>query len=186
MWKCKKCNSEVEDNFEICWNCGAAENGEDSINQEVKKVASEIKADIVRHQEANRYPALRTISLLFKICGYFIFILTIIALVLQAKEQFSNTLTIIGTIAIGLMSGLTLLAISEGIIVLVDIEENTRKSRRNSKAQLAIMQQQQQSSAETQKILIGQLSLIAGIAEKTGVPIADINEVVTDYGIEYD
>jgi hypothetical protein len=27
MWTCKKCNSEVEDDFEICWNCMSDKKG---------------------------------------------------------------------------------------------------------------------------------------------------------------
>ncbi len=27
MWICKKCKSEVEDNFDVCWNCGNNEKG---------------------------------------------------------------------------------------------------------------------------------------------------------------
>src|SRR5262249_26548180 len=27
MWICRKCNAEVEDNFEICWSCGTSIDG---------------------------------------------------------------------------------------------------------------------------------------------------------------
>ena len=27
MWQCPKCREEVEDNFEICWNCGSSPAG---------------------------------------------------------------------------------------------------------------------------------------------------------------
>jgi uncharacterized protein YbjQ (UPF0145 family) len=27
MWKCSKCREEVEDSFEVCWNCGTANDG---------------------------------------------------------------------------------------------------------------------------------------------------------------
>ena len=27
MWQCKKCNEEVEDSFEVCWNCGTTSDG---------------------------------------------------------------------------------------------------------------------------------------------------------------
>ena len=27
MWTCAKCGEEVEDSFEVCWNCGAAKDG---------------------------------------------------------------------------------------------------------------------------------------------------------------
>jgi hypothetical protein len=38
---------------------------------------------------------------------------------------------------------------------------------------------------ENQKIFIVQLHLLAGMANKLGVPTSDINEVVTEFGIEY-
>ena len=37
-----------------------------------------------------------------------------------------------------------------------------------------------------QKVLTAQLHLLAGIADKSGVPVADINEVVTEFGVEYE
>ncbi len=27
MWECSKCHEQVEDNFEVCWNCGTAVDG---------------------------------------------------------------------------------------------------------------------------------------------------------------
>ena len=27
MWKCAKCGEQIEDNFEICWNCGTGKDG---------------------------------------------------------------------------------------------------------------------------------------------------------------
>lgn len=131
MWKCSKCNSEVDDEFEICWNCSAEKGSSSSFNPEVEKVASEIKAEIARHEETRRYPALRTFSFMFKILGYIVFILTIFALILQVEKNSSNALALLLTIAVGLLAGLTFLATSESIIVLVDIEANTRKATDN-------------------------------------------------------
>ena len=131
MWKCKKCNSEVEDNFDICWNCNADKAGNDSNDLEIKKVANNIKADIAKSAEM-RYPALRTISFLFKILSYVVFGLTIIALFIEANRNYSDGLSIILTFVIGLLLGMILLALSESIIVLVDIEANTRKTSNRS------------------------------------------------------
>ncbi len=27
MWTCLKCHEQVEENFEVCWNCGSAKDG---------------------------------------------------------------------------------------------------------------------------------------------------------------
>lgn len=36
------------------------------------------------------------------------------------------------------------------------------------------------------KITTAQLHLLAGIADKLGMPVNDINEVVSDFGVEYE
>ena len=28
MWKCPKCGEDVENNFDVCWNCGTSKSGE--------------------------------------------------------------------------------------------------------------------------------------------------------------
>ena len=48
MWKCKKCSEKIEDEFDICWNCGADKDGAVSD----KDVAAQIKtAKIEQKQE---------------------------------------------------------------------------------------------------------------------------------------
>ncbi|GIW87344.1 MAG: hypothetical protein KatS3mg108_1668 [Isosphaeraceae bacterium] len=32
MWSCPKCSSEVEDSFEVCWNCGTSKTGVEDPN----------------------------------------------------------------------------------------------------------------------------------------------------------
>ena len=46
MWECSKCKSDVDDNFEICWNCGADKERSISVNADVRTIASEVRADI--------------------------------------------------------------------------------------------------------------------------------------------
>jgi hypothetical protein len=46
MWKCSKCGEEVEDDFEVCWNCSTAKDGtplENSTPASQTKVASSAK-----------------------------------------------------------------------------------------------------------------------------------------------
>ena len=40
--------------------------------------------------------------------------------------------------------------------------------------------------AKQNKILEAQLNLLAGMSDKLGVPVSDINEVVNEFGIEYE
>ena len=32
MWNCKKCNEEIEDSFDVCWNCSSDDISEDILN----------------------------------------------------------------------------------------------------------------------------------------------------------
>lgn len=52
MWRCTRCGSEVEDNFEICWNC----NAEKADGQYVRNAVPETKqfeseTNAVMHEE---------------------------------------------------------------------------------------------------------------------------------------
>ncbi len=44
VWKCKKCKEEVEDSYEICWNCGA--NKEGIIDKETESEFKELKKEV--------------------------------------------------------------------------------------------------------------------------------------------
>lgn len=46
MWDCAKCGEEVEDGFEVCWNCGAAENGSAAPQSHGFEQAKESIADV--------------------------------------------------------------------------------------------------------------------------------------------
>ena len=60
MWKCKKCNEENEDSFDICWKCGYGINGEtpDEIESEVeiikKDTKERIKAEDAKYKKKKR------------------------------------------------------------------------------------------------------------------------------------
>jgi len=43
-WKCKNCNEEVDENFNICWNCCADSDG--IIEEKSKKIFNEIKKEL--------------------------------------------------------------------------------------------------------------------------------------------
>jgi hypothetical protein len=47
MWNCQKCNEEIEDTFDVCWNCGTSKEGiipEDI--DEFKKIKKEIAKEL--------------------------------------------------------------------------------------------------------------------------------------------
>jgi len=43
-WKCKNCNEEVDENFNICWNCSAGSDG--IIEEKSKTMFDEIKNEV--------------------------------------------------------------------------------------------------------------------------------------------
>jgi hypothetical protein len=44
VWKCKKCKEEVEDSYDICWNCGATKEG--LIDKETETEFKELKKEV--------------------------------------------------------------------------------------------------------------------------------------------
>ena len=59
MWQCVKCREEVEDSFEVCWNCGTSREGiEDPTFQKAEDVAPAPEAEqFVPAPEAARFAA---------------------------------------------------------------------------------------------------------------------------------
>lgn len=46
MWQCGRCQEQVEDNFEVCWNCGSSRDGsEDPDFQKADDVPAESQTD---------------------------------------------------------------------------------------------------------------------------------------------
>ena len=52
--------------------------------------------------------------------------------------------------------------------------------------QAEFLKTQQELLVHQNGILVAQLSLLASLADKAGVPVKDINEVTTDYEIEFE
>jgi uncharacterized protein YneF (UPF0154 family) len=44
VWKCKKCKEEVEDSYDICWNCGATKEG--IIDKETETDFKQLKKEV--------------------------------------------------------------------------------------------------------------------------------------------
>jgi len=47
MWKCKHCSEQVEDNFDICWNCG--------FSRDNKAPATNVKDEIKTNKDEVTY-----------------------------------------------------------------------------------------------------------------------------------
>ena len=87
--------------------------------------------------ESERYPALRSIAKVYKIMAWIVAIVAgIIAFValltgiFKGGEEFQALFAFVVCVLGGAIGYISLLAISEGIQVFIDIEENTRRTRR--------------------------------------------------------
>ena len=100
MWKCKKCDEQIEDDFVVCWNCGTGKDGSPPLDQKVFEQQKESQAFLVQQEileeqeresevfeeqkiasetrvkgKKTRYPALETIAGMFRILAWLVVIL---------------------------------------------------------------------------------------------------------------
>lgn len=139
MWNCSKCNEEVEDEFDICWNCNTTKDGvsikkyattESLLNPLDINGKENEKRNVEVLEKDKKYPALRIISGVYYILAWIVIIFTLFCGFVFAKDSIALFFVII---VIGAIVSISLLAFSEGIKVFIDIEENTRlnMTRRN-------------------------------------------------------
>lgn len=148
MWKCKHCKESVEDDFEACWNCGYSKEGkppyDSSLFEEAREEAAELGVEQLPSQietgsgrrvvsrapkeVEQRYPALRLISSIFYVLGWFYVILTIAGVIagIGAIDDGYGPGIIIAALIAGTLSTIFCFAGSELIKLFCDIEENTR------------------------------------------------------------
>ncbi len=131
MWTCKNCNEENEDSFEICWNCGQ----DSGINQDEKKPSKKVipkqKEDDTEKsiEMKQKYPALSLISIVGKLFAWIILIVSITLSIIQIADN-PNIFSVSLTLLVGIFSILIILALSELIVLFIDIEKNTRNLRK--------------------------------------------------------
>ena len=130
MWKCKKCNEDIDDQFDVCWNCGSDIEGRFALDAEGQAVLKEVKSDVELKNSRSRYPALKTIAGLFSIIAWIIGIVAIIIAIYLFDQGESGFVFGITFLVVGALNVLFVLAISELIMVLVDIEYNTRQKNK--------------------------------------------------------
>jgi hypothetical protein len=122
MWKCRRCGEEVEDDFDVCWNCQAGRDGslpESSVLPTEQKVQSVRKASARDSSEVaslmKRYTdayvvgrAITGFGSLIKVIGIVIAILLVlIGFLVAAKNGPRETISYLGIIGIvvGVLSG---------------------------------------------------------------------------------
>ena len=79
MWKCQNCNEQVEDNFDVCWNCGTKMDGR--IDEEFQSVVVDDSDEtgIVAESQTQR-ELLETINR--RVGCLYLFMIAVIALIL--------------------------------------------------------------------------------------------------------
>jgi hypothetical protein len=122
MWECRSCGEEVEDNFEVCWNCQVGRDGSlpesnvASAGQKTKAVrkaaardSSEVASLTKRYTDA--YLVARAVTgfgFMIKVIGIVIAILLVlIGLMVTSQNGPGNPLSYLGImgIVVGVISG---------------------------------------------------------------------------------
>lgn len=136
MWICKKCKEEIEDQFEVCWNCGSDKKGAVALNKD-GQVTEYALENFNKDKQVNKnelesskskYPALRTIVVICKVFAFIIGIAAVIIAIVCISQGQAGAMTGIIFLLIGALIVIGLIAVSELIKVFIDIEYNTRQA----------------------------------------------------------
>ncbi len=153
MWICNNCKEEIEDQFEKCWKCSDAKSG----TEKTIKSSDETEKEILEKQQIrqikrikekknksinineNKYPALEIIAGIYRGfawivgTGAIIAIFYGISLISEGyRTEDLGIIIIIYSIAGGFFSIISLLAISEGINLFVNIANDVRVIKESS------------------------------------------------------
>src|SRR6185503_2541521 len=122
MWKCHRCGEEVEDNFDVCWNCQAGRDGslpegnvappeQKTINarKAASKVSSEVASLTKRYTDAYRVArAVAGFGSIIKVIGIVIaIVLVLIGFMVASQSGPGNPISSLGImgIVVGVLSG---------------------------------------------------------------------------------
>ncbi len=127
MWKCKNCGEEVEDNFEICWNCSSNKDGTKTSKTDEYQIQP-IREPIENQKEndGSFWSFDKMISgALIKILYW----LGVIGIIITGAFMFQNddTILLVGLIIVG---NLIWRIVCEGIIVIFKIFEKLNQIER--------------------------------------------------------
>ena len=129
MKYCPKCNSEYREGFDLCSDC--------KIPLE-EKLIPQSNLNLKEEDEVKKFYALRTVASILKVLAWLWAIFTIIGFILIIGQSHKeglfgvssggpNILLAFLSIFAGAMVFLFFYAMSESILVIIAIEENTRK-----------------------------------------------------------
>lgn len=125
MWKCSNCGLNCRDDLGRCSHCGAARDGSDSA--EVGYGYWEDR--LAKSQLSKRYPAVNAAIVALEILAWIVFAASIIQFSVALPAMPEGTL---GYVMLRLLGGLAawgiMLAIAALLRVVLDIENNTRRT----------------------------------------------------------
>lgn len=128
-WECLFCKALTPDDKSNCWNCQKPRDASITANKVADAgIRTPETSSTQPVGSASKYPALETVSTLLGVVAVLVLILSIIAggvLVLQVGGV-AGVGSGIAVAIFGLFQWLFLRAAAESLIVLVDIERNTR------------------------------------------------------------
>ena len=87
MWKCKKCDEEQQDNFEVCWRCGRTPDGSVPENFEAFQTMKK-EADKVNY--TSTCATSRTIAILVSFVGWIVVGIGILIFIASLTKESSN------------------------------------------------------------------------------------------------
>ena len=122
---CPNCAYPVPAERATCPSCGTAVEEQMSSAPTPDETTATVSPS--RH---TRYPALRAIVVLIKVCAVVWPVFWVAAAVFapEAAAPAKGRFLILGSVLVGALGCLSLWAYAEGIIVVLDIEQNTRRA----------------------------------------------------------
>src|ERR1051325_3411632 len=129
-WECKFCKALTTQEKNVCWNCGKTRAQSDApVAATAAATAPATPAPSTKAENTEaKYPALRTISTLLSVFAVLLLVLSIVVGIVLFVSVPGATGFTAGAIAVifGLVLWLFLKASAESLVVLIDIERNTR------------------------------------------------------------
>jgi hypothetical protein len=152
MWKCRHCHEKVDDNLDVCWNCGYSKEGKpptdpSAFQEQKKEVAkfAENETELLEEEPSEprtrptgreisetRYPNLRLVASVYRALGWLVAGVAVLAaigaLVTSRDTGFFQIVMFLAMLLLGVVGFVSFVAFAEGIQVFLDIEENTRRA----------------------------------------------------------
>ena len=129
-YECSECHAYNKKNSVNCWKCGVK-------FTEIVKITGTSKNKIETVIEAVEYPALKTISAIFRVMAWLVGIAAVITLIYglfiidnYETKEIGIVVTVYSLIG-GLFGVVFILALSEGIKLLINIANDVKTLREN-------------------------------------------------------